>query len=325
MTEFTTATKTSTCEETTEGDTNTSISGCPECDGTVISDGEQGEKHCESCGLVIDSEQIDRGPEWRAFNATERENRRRVGSPMTKTLHDDGLSTNISWQNRDGNGNTLSANQRRKMARLRKWNKRSKSQNGADRTLQHALGEINRMSSALGLPQHVQESASILFRQALNDDLIRGRAIESTSAALLHAAARQAETPRALEEIDKVSKVSRLRIERAYRQLCCELGLKIPPADPSSYLPRCTTRLGAPPDVESHARDILSRVTDAGVHIGRSPLSVVAACLYIAVYLDPTTKFSQEEIAEASYMSPSALRASLEEICAEASVTWFTD
>jgi len=55
---------------------------------------------CEDCGLILEEETIDRGPEWRAFNAAERDNKSRVGAPTTQTMHDKGLTTTIDWKTR---------------------------------------------------------------------------------------------------------------------------------------------------------------------------------------------------------------------------------
>ncbi|MFB6192570.1 MAG: TFIIB-type zinc ribbon-containing protein, partial [Haloarculaceae archaeon] len=38
---------------------------CPECGGSVVADSERGETVCEECGLVVEDDNIDRGPEWR--------------------------------------------------------------------------------------------------------------------------------------------------------------------------------------------------------------------------------------------------------------------
>ncbi|MFB6169356.1 MAG: TFIIB-type zinc ribbon-containing protein, partial [Haloferacaceae archaeon] len=71
---------------------------CPECSGAVVSDQEHGERVCSDCGLVVGTDEIDRGPEWRAFDSAERDTKSRVGAPTTKMMHDKGLSTNIGWQ-----------------------------------------------------------------------------------------------------------------------------------------------------------------------------------------------------------------------------------
>ncbi len=74
-------------------------------------------------------------------------------------MHDKGLSTNIDWRDKDAYGNSLSSNQRQKMQRLRKWNERFRTRDSKERNLKQALGEIDRMASALGLPENVRETA----------------------------------------------------------------------------------------------------------------------------------------------------------------------
>lgn len=91
---------------------------CPECGcSAVYRNHERGERCCDRCGLVIEGSMLDTGPEWRAFDASEREEKSRVGAPVTRTLHDKGLTTAISWQDRDGNGRTLSSKRREQMRR----------------------------------------------------------------------------------------------------------------------------------------------------------------------------------------------------------------
>ena len=97
---------------------------CPECSGHLVVDDERGETVCEDCGLVVETDEIDRGPEWRAFDSQEKDEKSRVGAPTTNMMHDKGLSTNIDWRDQDAYGNSLSSNQRQKMQRLRKWNER---------------------------------------------------------------------------------------------------------------------------------------------------------------------------------------------------------
>ncbi|MFB6270402.1 MAG: transcription initiation factor IIB family protein, partial [Halobacterium sp.] len=107
-------------EQTSSDETLT----CSECGGRVVNDEEHGETVCVECGLVIEEDSIDRGPEWRAFDSKEKDQKSRVGAPTTNMMHDKGLSTNIGWQDKDAYGNSLSSSQRQKMQRLRKWNER---------------------------------------------------------------------------------------------------------------------------------------------------------------------------------------------------------
>jgi Transcription initiation factor TFIIIB, Brf1 subunit/Transcription initiation factor TFIIB len=194
-------------EKTSQRESSREQLECPECQGNVITDEGHGETVCADCGLVVDSDNVDRGPEWRAFDAKEKDNKSRVGAPTTNTMHDKGLSTNIDWRDKDAYGRSLSSRQRQKMQRLRKWNERFRTRDSKDRNLKQALGEVDRMASAQGLPDNVRETASVIYRRALEEDLLPGRSIEGVSTACVYAAARMAGVPRSLDQIAEVSRV----------------------------------------------------------------------------------------------------------------------
>ena len=106
---------------------------CPECKShTLVRDYERAELVCSDCGLVIDENFIDQGPEWRAFDHDQRMKRSRVGAPMTYTIHDKGLSTMIDWRNRDSYGKTISSKNRAQLYRLRKWQRRIRVSNATE-------------------------------------------------------------------------------------------------------------------------------------------------------------------------------------------------
>lgn len=287
---------------------------CPECDGGLTTDHQHGETSCADCGLVVTDDELDRGPEWRDFNENERTRRSRVGPPTTKTRHDDGLSTTIDWRNRDAKGNTLDSSQRQKMQRLRRWNERFRTQDAKERGLKHALGEIDRMGSALGLPEHVRETASVIHRRAVAEDLLLGRSIESVSSACLYAAARQSDLPRSLEEVTAVSRVGRKEIARSYRQVARELGLEVEPADPEDYLGRFTSRLDLDSDVEGRARELLDAARADGVSAGKSPVSLAAAAVYAAGLLVKDEPHTQETVGEATDVSQVTIRSRYREL-----------
>ena len=183
--------------EQTEETTAERVEGCPECGGRLHTDEARGETVCAECGLVVEEDEIDPGPEWRAFDSREKDEKSRVGAPTTHMMHDKGLSTNIGWQDKDAYGNSLSSRQREKMQRLRTWNERFRTRDSKERNLKQALGEIDRMASALGLPENVRETASVIYRRALDENLLPGRSIEGVSTPACRAAAYTAavETP----------------------------------------------------------------------------------------------------------------------------------
>ncbi len=275
---------------------------CPECSGKLISDTERGETVCTDCGLVVEEDEIDPGPEWRAFDAKEKDEKSRVGAPTTNMMHDKGLSTNIDWRDKDAYGNSLGSRQREKMQRLRKWNERFRTRDSKERNLKQALGEIDRMASALGLPENVRETASVIYRRALDEDLLPGRSIEGVSTASVYAAARQAGVPRSLDELTEVSRVEKDEIARTYRYVVRELGLEVKPADPESYVPRFTSDLELSEEAERRARELLQNAKEEGVHSGKSPVGLAAAAIYAASLLtnEKTTQAAVSEVADIS-------------------------
>ena len=289
-----------TNEKTTESEQ--SDLACPECAGNLVVDDEHGETICEDCGLVVEEDSVDRGPEWRAFDAAEKNEKSRVGAPTTNTMHDKGLSTNIDWRNKDAYGNSLGSRQREKMQRLRKWNERFRTRDSKERNLKQALGEIDRMASALGLPTNVRETASVIYRRALNEDLLPGRSIEGVSTACVYAAARQAGVPRSLDEIADVSRVEKNEIARTYRYVVRELGLEVQPADPESYVPRFASGLDLSDEAEHRARGLLQNAKEKGVHSGKSPVGLAAAAVYAAALLtnEKTTQAAVSDVADIS-------------------------
>ena len=280
---------------------------CPECSGQLITDEEHGETVCRECGLVVESDAVDRGPEWRAFDSAERDSKSRVGAPTTNMMHDKGLSTNIGWQDKDAYGKSLSSNQRQKMQRLRTWNERFRTRDSKERNLKQALGEIDRMASALGLPDAVRETASVIYRRALDEDLLPGRSIEGVSTAALYAAARQAGTPRSLDELTGVSRVDKDEIARTYRYIARELNLEIQPADPEQYVPRFASDLDLSDEAERRARELLSTAKAQGVHSGKSPVGLAAAAIYAASLLT-NQKVTQNEVSEVANISEVTIR-----------------
>jgi transcription initiation factor TFIIB len=288
--------------ETERTDEETTAGTCPECSGAVVADEEHGEAVCTDCGLVVEEDSVDRGPEWRAFDAAEKDQKSRVGAPTTNMMHDKGLSTNIDWRDKDAYGNSLSSTQRQKMQRLRKWNERFRTRDSKERNLKQALGEIDRMASALGLPETVRETASVIYRRALDDNLLPGRSIEGVSTASVYAAARQAGVPRSLDELTDVSRVEKSEIARTYRYVVRELGLEVQPADPESYVPRFVSSLGLSEETERRARQLLVNAKKQGVHSGKSPVGLAAAAVYAAALLtnEKTTQAAVSEVADIS-------------------------
>ncbi|WP_266080862.1 transcription initiation factor IIB [Haladaptatus caseinilyticus] len=284
------------------------VQNCPECDSqTLLTSADGSELVCEDCGLIIEERTVDRGPEWRAFNHQERERKSRVGAPITKTMHDKGLTTNIDWKDRDASGHALSAEKRNQMHRLRKWQGRIRTKDAGERNLKFALSEIDRMASALGIPRSIREVACVLYRRALDEDLIRGRSIEGIATSCLYAACRTENIPRSFEEMEEVSRVRRKEITRSYMYLGRELGLEIHPANPKQYVPRFCSALGCSDAVEAKTNELLDIATTEGLLSGKSPTSCAAAAIYAASLLCDEQQ-TQQAVADVAQVTEVTIR-----------------
>ena len=294
-------------DEEAEAESESERNECPECGAAGVTNEKRGETVCRECGVVLEEDVVDRGPEWRSFDARDKAEKSRVGSPTTEMLHDKGLSSVIDWQNKDAHGQTLSAKKREQMSRLRTWDERFRSQSAQDRNLKQALGEIDRMASALGIPKDARETASVIYRRALDEGLIPGRSIEAMATGSLYAGARQAGVPRTLDELETVSRVERKEFARAYRYIARELELAMEPTDPAQYVPRLVSDLGLPEETKQRAVELLEAGKREAVHSGKNPVGLAAAAIYAAGRLT-NVDVTQHEVADAADVSAVTIR-----------------
>jgi len=283
---------------------STRARACPECEGSLQSDDR--ETVCVECGLVVDEDNIDRGPEWRSF-ANEETTRERTGAPLTRSRHDRGLSTEI------GRSTRLKGRKRRRMARLRRQHNRTKVGSKAERNRVYGFTEVRRLVSALGLSDAIRDRACVLFESAQEEDLLRGRSLEGFAAAAVYAACRTADIARTVEEVVADAKASRAELRTAYDALNRELGLPTGPIDPREYLARFACELDLPQGVEQRARELVDRAHDENLVAGRNPAGVAAACLYTAAD-ERSYPLTQGEAAEAAGVTPVTLRSTYVEL-----------
>lgn len=281
---------------------------CPSCGSTHLSkDYSRAELVCETCGLVLDAEIIDHGPEWRSFDHEQQEKKARTGAPMNYSLHDKGLSTMIGWQNKDAYGKSIPPRNRAQLYRLRKWQSRTRISDSSERNLATALSSMNQMSSALNLPRNVRETAAMIYRKAVRRNFIRGRTIHGVSAAVLYAACRQCNVPRTLEEISAVSNMSKKEIGKNYRNISRKLKLKLLPTTPQDYVSRFSSQLGLSTEVQSKSLEILKQASKKELTSGRGPTGLAAAALYMASVICCDRR-TQREVAEVAGVTEVTIR-----------------
>lgn len=253
---------------------------CPDCDGAITTDSGSDEHFCTECGLVVGASELDHGPEWRAYDQQERQERSRTGPTLSKLQHDDGLRTRIAAEDRDHAGNKLDRDTRRKFNRLRRWDSRSKCDSKRMRNRRYANTEIKRMGSALGIGTSIQESAAELFRQAQDGNHIRGRSIEGMATGAMVVALRIHNQPKQVSDFAPVAKVELQRIQNAVKAYDRDLSLPIPVRTPLDYLPQLVGSLPVTNRGVRKARKLLKELNDQPVLTSRNPYNVAAAALY---------------------------------------------
>ena len=284
------------------------IRRCPECGSSrLMRDYECAEIVCMGCGFVVAAKLTDHGPEWRAFDDEQRAKRARAGAPATFTIHDKGLSTMIDWHDRDVYGKRIAPGQKAQIYRLRKWQRRIRVSDATERNLAFALSEISKIANNLNLPKNILETASVIYRKAVKERLIRGRSIQGVTAAAIYVACRQCGLARTLDEISQASTVNKKEVGRSYRFLIKELNYFIPPLKPSQYITKFSNQLTMQGKVEEIAHKILATAKELKLTSGRGPTGIAAAASYIASVLTGERK-TQREIAEIAQVTEVTIR-----------------
>ena len=274
------------------------VDECPECGGRTRVD--SAERVCADCGLVVEADRIDHGPEWRSF-ADDDTNPKRTGAPLTRCRHDRGLSTEI------GRSTRVKGRKRRRLARMRTQHNRAQISTKRDRNKVYAYTEIRRLTGVLELPDSVRDTACALFDSAQEESLLRGRSLEGFAAACVYVACRTADVARTVGEICAEAKATEDEHRAAFDAMNRELGLPIGPTGPAEYLPRFASDLGCSTDVERRAGELAARAVSEGIANGRNPVGVAAACLYTAAR-ELGADCTQQEAADVADVTPVTVR-----------------
>jgi len=281
---------------------------CPECASRkIIQDGGSGETICGRCGLVISEPTIDTGPEWRAYSLKDQEKRTRVGLPSSFAYHDQGISTTIGPINWDASGKRIPRKTTYNMFRLKKWNMRSTRYGSRDRNLSQAMVELQRMSDKLHIPSIVQESAALIYRKALKKGIIRGRSISSMISASLYVACRMTQTPRTLDEVSHHSPIDKKDIARCYRLLLKKLNIRPPVPKAQLKVSKIASAVELGEETQRIAIDILGEADRLRITVGKDPMGMAAAALYLACLMNGENR-TQLVLAEASGVTEVTIR-----------------
>lgn len=288
------------------------IRKCPECGSlNLMHNKDKGEVICRDCGLVLEDKMVDFGQEWREFDSDSGNQKRRTGAPMSQTVYDQGLGTEVGQKSDLYN---LGGSNKNKFYRLRKWHIRIST--AIERNLKLALSELKRVSSFLKLPKSVEEESARIYRLAVQRGLVRGRSMESVVAGALYAACRRHEVPRTLDELSEASGIDKKEIGRTYRFITRELQIKILPSNPADYVARFSSSLKLTAETQSYAVEILEQAQKNELTSGRGPTGIAAAALYVSALVHGE-KRTQREVADVAGVTEVTIRNRYKELLDE--------
>lgn len=291
---------------------------CPECgSGKIIRDFDIGEKVCTGCGVVISQKDMYSGPERRVFDEEDRLKRERTGPASNPLLHDHGLTTTIGYRKKK---RPMTYEKMRDESKLRKWQKRARVQTSQERNLSVALSEmsgyVQRFKSKM--PKATSETASAIYRRALEKKLMRGRSISLVALTALYTAFRQTGFPKSLDEMVKGTRYTKEDLGRVYRLMVREeiLGI-VPPPSYSEAARVISGTLGMPGRTQAMIYRILKEANEIKLTDGKSPQGMAAAATYIGGILcsghdqeknSASKKHTQREIADAAHVTEVTVR-----------------
>lgn len=290
------------------------LNQCPNCNGGLIGDQEKGEILCPRCGFVAKDQAIDVSPEWRHMDYEERSKRIRVGLPSTFTLHDYGLSTDISTENRDSHGRFLDQYNRQNAQRMQKWQRRIRTSASGERSLSIALSKISEAADVLSLPGPVVEEAAHIFRKSVKQSVSKSKSIAGMAAASLYLACRRSNVNRSLKEISSAAGIPDRAAARYYRLLLSEVEKNyVPPPSVQKYISKLVNKEKINARVERLALDLADRATESEISSGKTPSGLAAAYVYIASVIC-SEHIPQREIAEFAEVTEVTVRNRCREI-----------
>jgi transcription initiation factor TFIIB len=269
----------------------------------LIADDVTGEIICGCCGSILVEKSVDVNPE-RMSDTEDFLAKARTGPEQSLSMYDRGMMTVIS--NRDALGKSLSGSMKDRFERLKKLNSRSQTRSSS-RTLRFTLLFLQSLKSTIGLPESVAESASYIYRKAMQKKITVGRSAKVLMCASVYAACRQNGIPRSINDISRRANISKKEVSRAYRTLIEGLDLTLDQHTATDFVSKIANEAKISEKTSREAIEILQQLTEKRLSDGKNPMVLAASILYLSCILDGEHK-TQAEIAKASGTTATALR-----------------
>lgn len=286
---------------------------CPVCGNRLIGDDEKGEHVCPTCGYVT-SAPADQSPEWKAMDLEEKNKKVRVGSPTTLSLHDLGLTTEISATMRDSHGKYLTPSMRIAVEKMKKWQSRIRTINSEERGLSNVLSKIGELCDSLNLPDNVAETAAQIYRTSAKMKVAKSKSILGMTAASVYLACRKCGVSRSLKEVARAAGIEKGSVARYFRLVLKDVEKSyIPPPSVERYISKLVNMAKIDPRVEHLALTLSRKTNDSKISSGKAPAGLAAAYVYLSSVM-LGEHLPQREVAEFAEVTEVTVRNRCREI-----------
>ncbi|KAF4455001.1 transcription initiation factor TFIIB [Fusarium austroafricanum] len=266
---------------------------CPECNISpphLVEEFSSGDTVCEDCGMVVGSRIIDTRSEWRTFANDDQggDDPSRVGGPQDEFVEGQQLATTVAFSDSKAH---------KALSRTQNNTNENKQQKG----LMMAYKEIVSLCEAINMGQNVSNAAKHIFKLVDKHKFLKGKPQEAVIAGCIFIACRQNNVPRTFREIYNLTSVSKKDVGRVFKQLQSFLQKLQEQDGEATGLNTVTnyenTSVGAEDlcgryvsqlgfvkqnKIAKISRELAEQANDISALAGRSPLSVAAACIYMA-------------------------------------------
>lgn len=284
---------------------------CKEFPPNLVEEFSSGDMVCGSCGLVLGDRIVDTRSEWRTFSNDDQgtDDPSRVGDGANPLLNGSQLQTTIAF----GDGNARSRDLHRAQSKS--------STDKATKSLLAAYKEIGAHCDAVNMPKTISDTAKHLYKVVDDAKAFKGKSQDAIIAGCIFIACRQCQSPRTFREIYNMTKVSKKDIGRTFKVLekffAQDQGVKVQATDKyqtttstnaKDLCLRYCSLLGLKnQQFVKVSQGLADKMSTVGDLAGRSPLSVAAACIYMASYLLGKPK-TAKEISQVAGVSDGTIR-----------------
>ena len=281
---------------------------CPECKSTIVDDIHNGERICSSCGIVVDEQMADYGPETKGADLADKMRLARATGQTTFAQHDMGIATEISIGSTDFSGKKINSSVSNQMQNLRKWQQRVRVTSPRDRRLTNVLGKITETCASCSLSKNVVETASKIYRSLDGKNIeVKGKSVISIT----------------VKEVclEKDVKAKSKLAAKYYRNLVLEMGQEVTPTlTMDKYISKIANLTRTDVRVERLALEIAEKSQGVGMTDGKAPNGIASAYMYIGSILLGQTVL-QRDVSTISGITEVTIRNRVKEILTTNKIT----